>query len=246
MEKISVIIISKNEERMIEDCLKSLLWTDEIILIDAESEDNTVGIAKKYTDNIFKNKWKGFANQKEFALSKAKNEWVLNIDADERVSLGLQNEIKNLDFYSEGYFIPRENYFLNRKITTCGWSNDFQLRLFRKSKTKITEKLVHEGFVVEGKTDYLKSKIIHYSFVSIEKGLKKINLYSNLQAAENYKVKKKVTAVTLITHTFSAFFRPFISLNGYKDGIYGLIISFFNSVTTLLTYVKIWELQNKK
>ncbi len=246
MEKISVIIITKNEEENIEDCLKSIIWADEIIVVDSESKDRTIEIAKNFTSKIFLKKWEGFAKQKRYALSLSTNELVLNLDADERVSEKLKYEIQKLEFNSDGYFIPRENYFLNKKITTCGWEKDFQLRLFKKSKAKVTEKLIHEGFVVDGKTDYLKNPVIHYTFTSIEKNFSKINNYSTLQALEVYKNKKKVTSGTILSHSLSAFLRYYFSLKGYKDGIYGLMISLFNSITTLLTYMKIWEYQNFK
>jgi glycosyltransferase involved in cell wall biosynthesis len=246
MEKISVIIITKNEEENIAECLKSVVWADEIIVVDSESEDRTIEIAKKFTGKIFSKKWEGFANQKRYALGLVSNELVLNLDADERVSDKLKDEIEKMDFSSEGYFIPRENYFLNKKITTCGWEKDFQLRLFRKSKVKVTEKLIHEGFVVDGKTDYLKYPLIHYTFTSIEKSFSKINNYSTLQALEVYSTRKKVTGSTIISHGLSAFLRYYFSLKGYKDGIHGLMISLFNSITTLLTYMKIWEYQNFK
>ena len=246
MEKISVIIITKNEEENIEDCLKTVEWADEIIVVDSKSKDKTVGIAKKFTDKIFIKEWEGFAEQKRYALSLASNEIVLNLDADERVSVKLKDEILSLNFNSNGYFVPRENYFLNKKITTCGWEKDFQLRLFKKSKAKVTEKLIHEGFIVDGNTVYLKNPLIHYTFTSIERSFSKINNYSSLQALEVYKNKKKVTGSTIISHGLSAFLRYYFSLKGYKDGIYGLMISLFNSITTLLTYMKIWEYQNFK
>jgi len=246
MEKISVIIITTNEEENIEGCLKSVVWADEIIVVDSESKDRTIEITEKFTSKIFSKKWEGFAIQKRYALSLASNEIVLNLDADERVSEKLRDEIQKLDFNSNGYFIPRENYFLNKKITTCGWEKDFQLRLFKKSKTKVTKKLIHEGFVVDGKTGYLKYPLIHYTFTSIEKSFSKINKYSTLQALESYRNKKKVTSSTIISHGLSAFLRYYFSLKGYKDGIHGLMISLFNSITTLLTYMKIWEYQNFK
>lgn len=244
MEKISVIIITKNEEENIEDCLNSIKWADEVIVVDSGSKDKTIEIAKNFTDKIFEKRWEGFSIQKSYALSLASNEMVLNLDADERVSEKLKEEIENLNFSYDGYFIPRENYFLNKKITTCGWEKDFQLRLFKKSKTKVTEKLIHEGFVVDGKIDYLKNPIVHFTFTSIEKNFSKINNYSTLQALEVYRNKRKVTSGTVISHGLSAFLRYYFSLKGYKDGIYGLMISIFNSITTLLTYMKIWEYQN--
>ena len=246
MEKISVIIITKNEEENIEDCLKTVEWADEIIVVDSKSKDKTVETAKKFTDKIFIKEWEGFAEQKRYALSLASNEIVLSLDADERVSEKLKDEILSLNFNSNGYFAPRENYFLNKKISTCGWEKDFQLRLFKKSKAKVTEKLIHEGFIVDGNTVYLKNPLIHYTFTSIEKSFSKINNYSSLQALEVYRNKKKVTGSTIISHGLSAFLRYYFSLKGYKDGIYGLMISLFNSITTLLTYMKIWEYQNFK
>ena len=246
MQKISIIVITKNEEKNIKECLNSIKWADEIIVVDSESKDKTLKIAGNYTSKIFTKKWEGFSLQKKYALSLAANEWVLNIDADERVSEKLKDEIENLTFNSDGYFIPRENYFINKKITTCGWEKDFQLRLFKKSKTNIIERLVHEGFIVNGKVDYLKNPLIHCTFTSIESSFAKINNYSTLQALEIYKEKKKVRGSTIISHGLSAFLRYYISLKGYKDGIHGLMISMFNSITTLLTYMKIWEFQESE
>ncbi|HVO72526.1 MAG TPA: glycosyltransferase family 2 protein [Ignavibacteriaceae bacterium] len=244
MEKISVIIITNDEEDSITDCLKSVQWADEIILVDSGSKDRTIELAKKYTSKIFFKAWEGFSAQKKYALSLASNEWVLSLDADERVSEPLMNEIFNLELNSSnGFYLPRENYFINKKISTCGWNKDNQLRLFKKSKTMLTDKLVHEGFVVDGKVDYLKNPLIHYTFRTISGTLSKINYYSTLRALEIFKGKRKITALTIVSHSFSAFFRFFFSLKGYKDGMYGFLISIFNSLTTLLVYSKTWELQ---
>jgi glycosyltransferase involved in cell wall biosynthesis len=244
MEKISVIIITKNEEDNIRDCLKSVDWADEIIVIDAESEDNTVEIARTFTDKIHIRKWQGYADQKKYALSLAENEWVLSIDADERVTWELKNEILNLRPDCDGYSIRRKNYFLSKEITSCGWDKDYQLRLFRKSKTEVVNKLVHEGFSVTGKVEQLDNVITHNTFSSIHNYLGKVNTYSSLKADELFKKNKgKVTRWTIFSHTFSAFFRYYISLKGFKDGMYGLIISAVNAISTLLNYTKLWELQ---
>jgi len=247
MNNISAVIISKNEETNIAECLKSISWVSEIILVDAESTDKTLELAKNFTSKIFINKWKGFVNQKKFALDQAANEWVLNIDADERVSPLLKEEIINLmDQDIAGYYLRRENYFLGKRIKSCGWDNDYQLRLVRKSKTQLTDRLVHEGFTVDGKTKRLKNRLIHYTFTSIEKTINKINYYSSLRAEELFGKKKKVGGFTIISHGLTAFFRYFVSLRGYKDGIHGLIISLFNSFTTFLVYMKVWELQSER
>jgi glycosyltransferase involved in cell wall biosynthesis len=247
VEKISVIIITKDEESQIEECLKSVSWADEIIIVDSESTDKTIAIAKNYTDKIFTRKWSGFAPQKEYALSLAKNGWVLSLDADERITPELKEEILHFDLNAyDGYIIPRENYFLHKHITTCGWEKDSQLRLFKKDKTSITDRLVHEGFVVNGKTGTLRESMIHYTYNSIEKAIEKINHYSSLQALEVYKTKRKVTGFTILSHGVAAFYKSFFALKGFKDGVHGFCIAFIDSLTTFLTYMNIWELQNKK
>lgn len=245
MEKLSVILITGNEEKNIVDCLESIKWANEIIVVDSESNDKTVELANRYTDKIYINKWPGFAKQKSFALNLAANEWVLSIDADERVTDELKTEIETLDPRDcTGFFIKRENYFLGESISSCGWEKDYQLRLFKKDKTKLTDRLVHEGFVVEGKTGRLSSAMIHYTHNSITETVDKINSYSTLQAIE-LADRKKAGGWGIILHSLSAFLRYYFSQKGYKDGVRGLMVSLFNSMTTLLKYMKLWELQNK-
>jgi glycosyltransferase involved in cell wall biosynthesis len=244
MGKISVIIITRNEEENIEPALKSVEWADEIIVVDSGSEDKTIDITIKYTNRIYKKEWQGFVEQKKYALGLASYEWVLSIDADERVSPELKEEImKKQPENFDGFNVRRRNYFFNREITTCGWDKDYQLRLFKKSKVDLKERLVHEGFEVYGKVGKLENVIIHNTFSSLHNYFRKVNDYTTLQAEEMYKAKKKVTALMIWGHTFSAFFRYYISLKGFRDGMHGLIISFINSVSTLLTYTKIWERQ---
>lgn len=244
--KVSVIIITYNEEKNITACLESVKWADEIIVIDSESSDRTLTIAEEFGCITETRPWQGYAKQKLYALSKAKNEWVLSIDADERVSGQLKNEIIDLNgTENDGFRILRENYFLGRKITTCGWDKDYQLRLFRKSKTTVSDRLVHEGFVVDGKISNLQNRIIHHTHTDLKSTFEKINIYSSLQAIEQSK-KKSPSITGIILHTLSAFFRYYFSLKGFKDGMYGFMVSVINAVTTLQTYMKIWEIKNVK
>ena len=247
-ERISAIIIAGNEEKNIRPCLESVKWCDEIILVDSASSDKTVEIAKEFTDKIFIKKWEGFAIQKRFSLEQASNEWVLSIDADERVSDGLRKEIEELlssEPKADGYKIPRENYFLNKPIRSCGWYPDYQLRLFKKSKTKVTDRKVHEGFIVEGKVEKLKNVLIHFTHQNISETITKINHYSTLEAEEKVN-RKKAKPHQIITHPVAAFLNHFISRRGYKDGIHGLMISLIHATTNMLTYMKLWEMQNVK
>lgn len=246
MNKISVIIITKNESQNIGDCLESVKWADEIIVVDSGSEDETISIAKRFTDKVLINEWKGFANQKSFAMNQAANEWILSIDADERVTEKLKDEILNSDLNQfDGYRIKRENYFLGKLIRGCGWSNDYQLRLFRKSKTKLTNRLVHEGFEVDGKIGQLKNSMMHFSYRNFSDAITKINHYSTLEAIEKQN-RKKVNAVTIILTPVIAFLQHFFLRKGFIDGIYGLFVSIMHAITKLQVQLKIWELKNRK
>ncbi len=244
MEKISVIIIAGNEEKNIGDCLESVKWADEIIVVDSESLDSTVEIARRYTDKVFVRKWEGYASQKNYSMQKATNEWVLSLDADERVSPELRSEIESLDFTKvDGFYIPRRNFFLGRVIRSCGWSPDFQLRLFRRSKTTLTDRAVHEGFSVDGKREKLHGELIHYTHNTIAGTIGKINEYSTLEAKEKAD-RVHVNGVKIFFKPLWAFLQHFIVRRGFTDGVYGLMVSIIHAMTKTQVYMKIWEIQN--
>jgi glycosyltransferase involved in cell wall biosynthesis len=245
---LSVAIIAGNEEKKIGDCLESVKWADEIIVVDSESSDRTVEIAKRYTDKVFIRKWKGYAPQKQFAIDQATCDWILSLDADERVSPELKDEIlKILESETEfdGFYIPRRNFFLGKWIKSCGWYPNYQLRLFKKGKAKVTQRKVHEGFVVDGKVGYLRGDIIHLTHMTLKETFAKINEYSSLSAEEKSK-RKKVKGIDLILHPLSAFLSHYVLKGGFRDGVYGLMVSLNHAMTNLQTYMKIWELQNVK
>ncbi len=250
-EKISVIIITKNEEKNIKECLESVSWADEIIVVDALSDDSTVEVAKKYTDKVFQREWIGFADQKNYAMNLATNEWILSLDADERVSHQLRQKISELFSSNElltkfdGFLIKRENYFLGKKINSCGWNRDYQLRLFRKSKTNLTQRLVHEGFMVSGKIDKISEPILHFSYQSFSEAISKINHYSSLEALEK-SLTKRANVFTIIFYPIIYFIQHFIFRYGFIDGMYGFFVSLLHAWTKLLVQLKIWELQHKR
>jgi glycosyltransferase involved in cell wall biosynthesis len=246
MEKISAVIIAGNEEKNIADCLESVRWADEIIVVDSESNDKTVEISKRYTGKVFVRKWEGYASQKTYSMERAGNEWVLSLDADERVSPELLEEIKKLDFSAaDGFYIPRRNYFLGKVIRSCGWSPDYQLRLFRKSRTTLTDRQVHEGFSVDGRREYLKGELIHYTHTTIAGTLAKINEYSTLEASEKAG-RIRVTGTKLFFKPLWAFFQHFIMRRGFTDGVHGLMVSMIHAITKTQVYMKIWEIQNAR
>jgi glycosyltransferase involved in cell wall biosynthesis len=244
MEKISAIVIAGNEEDNIADCLESIRWADEIIVVNSESKDRTVEIARQYTDKVFVRRWEGYASQKKFSLQQANNEWVLSIDADERVSPELRDEILNLDFSkADGFYIPRRNYFLGKVMRSCGWSPDYQLRLFRKSKTTLSDRMVHERFIVEGKKGNLKNELLHFTHTSLKSTFDKINEYSSLEAVEK-STKIKMNGVRIFFKPIWEFFHHYIIRYGFTDGVHGLMVSIIHAITKVEVYMKIWEIQN--
>ncbi|MBT8378121.1 MAG: glycosyltransferase family 2 protein [Ignavibacteria bacterium] len=246
MQNISVIIIAKNEAKNIAECISSVKWAEEIIVVDAESTDETIETAKKFTDKVYIKKWEGYVPQKKYALSLAKNQWVLSIDADERVTDELKTEIEHLiDNSVDGYKIQRRNFLFNKEIKSCGWGTDYQLRLFKKDKTSLTDRLVHEAFIANGKIEKLRQPILHYTFSTFADFFAKINRYTTLRAQELFEEKRKVNGWIIISRSIIAFFQFYIFKRGYKDGIHGLIISLLHSISTLLNYVKLWELNIK-
>ncbi len=248
MLKLSVTVIAFNEEKNIRDCLESVKWADEIIIVDSGSADNTAAIGKEYTDKVIYNKWEGFPAQKNFALGQCSNEWVLSIDADERVTPGLKEEIisiLNSEPEFEGYFIPRRNFFLGREIRNCGWYPDYQMRLFKKSGTIVDNRKVHEGFLIDSPKGHLKNAFIHLTHSSLHETFKKINEYSTLEAEELYK-KKKASPKNIFINPMAAFLSHFIVRKGYRDGVYGLMVSLIHAATKMMMYMKIWDLQRRE
>ena len=243
--KISAVIITGNEENNIKDCLKSVQWADEIIVVDSESTDKTFEIAKEYTDKVVIHKWEGYASQKTYAISLAKNDWILSLDADERVPENLAKEVLENDLSQyNGYFIKRDNYFLGKIIRGCGWGNDMQLRLFKKSETKLSDRMVHEKFIVNGNVSTLKNSFSHYSYTNLKDAFIKINNYSTLEANEKA-ASKSVNLFTLLLSPPIYFLHHFIIRQGFIDGVYGLIISYMHMITKLQVQLKILEIRQR-
>lgn len=249
MGKISALIICRNEEKNIEDCIKSVIWCDEIIIIDSFSTDNTISIAGKYSANIFQTEWKGFAEQRKFALTKVNSEWIFSLDADERCTEELKNEIKDIlsrnNIADNGFEIPRKSFFLNKWIRHGGWYPNHQLRLFRKDFADLTDRLVHESYIVTGTTGKLMNDILHYTVTSVSEYVNKINAYSDLSALEKVD-KKKIRFIDILILPRLAFFQQFVLKGNFLDGTGGLMVSKFHMMTKLLNNMKIWELQNIK
>jgi len=246
MSELSVIIITYNEEENIKHCLESVKWSDEIVIVDSFSSDKTVEIAREFTPKVFQNKWTNFSEQKNLALEKASNEWVLSVDADERATAKLKEEILtilNSEFPSfNGYYIPRRNHYLGRWIRHCGWYPNYKLRLFRRVKGRFNERTVHESVVVEGRKGHLKSHLNHYSYKNLSDHLGRIDKFSSLAAEEMFTQGKRARVFDLLFRPLTRFIKMYLINRGYLDGIYGLIVSLMGSFYVFMKYLKLWEL----
>jgi glycosyltransferase involved in cell wall biosynthesis len=245
---LSVIIITKNEGTHIGPCLQSILWADEIIVLDSGSEDDTVEICKQFTDSVFITNWPGFGIQKQRALDKAQGDWVLSIDADEVVTTDLRTEIEKALQQQKfnGYYIPRLSSYCGRQIRYGGWWPDYVLRLFRRNTGYFTESVVHERIVVQGEIGNLTSPLLHDAFVSLDEVLRKVNDYSSL-GAEMLRQKGVQSSLSkAIFKAFWIFIRTYLLKAAFLDGRQGLMLSISNAEGTYYKYVKLLELQNRR
>ncbi|MDP3988169.1 MAG: glycosyltransferase family 2 protein [Candidatus Levybacteria bacterium] len=249
MSKLSVVVSAFNEERKIKDCLESVKWADEIILINSSSTDKTVEIAKKYTKKIFTQPNHKMLNiNKNFGFDNATGDWILNLDSDERVSPELEKEIelriKNNELGINGYWIPRKNILFGKWIRHAGWYPDHQLRLFRKDKGRFPEKHVHEKIAVDGETAYLKEHLSHLNYETIDQFLKKLSAIYTLNEAEELIKKGYVFDwKDAIRMPAGEFISRFFAREGYKDGFHGLMISLLMAFYHLIVFANIWEKQ---
>lgn len=240
--KISAIMITKNEEANIERCLRSVSWVDEIIVVDSDSSDATVEIARSFDAKVFIPEWKGFGPAKQYALEQASGDWILSIDADEEVSFTLKNEILQLlerEPSCDGYYVPRKTQFLGKWILHSGWYPDYILRLFRKSAGRFTSALVHEKVEVEAITGRLYNPLLHYSYPTLEDYVRKLDQYSTLGAEELYRKGKKYSIFLMTIKPFLSFWRKLVFQRGYRDGWEGFLIAYLTSTGTLLRYAKL-------
>lgn len=243
MIAISVVIVTKDEEKNIKDALESVKEFSEIIVIDSFSSDRTVDICKKYTKNVYQEEWKGYANQKQKGIDRASLPWVLILDADERITKELKSEIADAlnDKNCSGFHIPRKNFFLEKWVRHGGWWPDYTLRLFRKDRAHIERREVHEKIVVQGSTRYLKNPMEHYTSRTFSDFLKKLEDYSSLSAKEMHRQGIKPGILSFTARPFFTFSKMFFFRMGFLDGEHGLILSLLYSYYTFLKYAKTWE-----
>jgi glycosyltransferase involved in cell wall biosynthesis len=246
--KLSVTVITKDEAANIGDALKSVAWADELVVVDSWSSDETVAIARQYTDHVIARDWPGYVAQKNYAASVASHDWILSLDADERVSPNLADEIKSTlagEPAYGGYRIPRVTWHLGRWIRTTDWYPDDQLRLYDRRTADWTGRYVHESVSVRGSVGRLKGELQHFAYRDIAEHLETIDRYTTFAASQMHEADKKAGLLHLAGHPPLAFFRNYVLRGGFRDGIPGLIISAMNAYYVFLKLAKLWEIQRQ-
>jgi glycosyltransferase involved in cell wall biosynthesis len=242
MPRLSAIIITKNEASDIGACLESVAFCDERIVVDCGSEDGTVRLAEAAGARVVEHAWEGFGAQKNFALSLATGDWVLSIDADERVTAALAAEIQSAIAAesADGYTMPRSSTFCGKPIRYSGWHPDYVLRVFRRGRARFSDDLVHERVICHGAVARLREPLLHHPIRSLEDALAKIDNYSSAGAAMLIARGRRVSFASGLLHGLGAFIRTYILQLGFLDGREGLLIAVYNAEGTYYRYMKAW------
>ncbi|MGZ3411774.1 MAG: glycosyltransferase family 2 protein [Xanthobacteraceae bacterium] len=244
MPRLSAIVIVKNEAENIAACLAGLAFCDERVVVDSGSSDDTVKIARESGARVESHAWEGFGPQKNFALSLATGDWILSVDADERVSAELAREIQSAIAAPrvDAYEIPRVTSFLGRDMRGSDGSSDFVLRLFRRDKARFSDDLVHERVICDGKVARLSIPLMHHSVTRLENALSRIDRYSSASAAMIVASGRRVSFMSGIWHGLWTFIRIYLLQRGFLDGREGFLQAVANAEGSYYRYMKAWHM----
>lgn len=249
MPKLSVTIITRNEASNIPQAISSVAWADEIVVVDCGSTDATVATAEGLGARVLHREWHGFAEQKNFAADQTTHDWILSLDADERVTPALAGEIRALlasDPPEAGYRIPRVSWYLDRWIRTTDWYPNLQLRLYDRRRGRWKARRVHESVHVTGTVSRLTHPLEHRPYEDVAHHLDTMNRYTTLAARELYDEGRRSGLGPILTLPVAAFVRNYVLRRGFLQGSTGFVISSLNAYYVFLKFVKLWELQRRR
>ena len=247
MRSLSIVIITKNEEKNLPRCLESVKWADEIVIVDSGSTDKTLEIAKSYNAKIFEHEWQGYGNQKIFAITQASKDWILNMDADEVVSPQLARTIESIckskDITTCGYIIYRQTDFLGRWMNHC-WGNEYKLRLFKHGTGNFDREIVHEALHIDGEVRRIHAPLLHYPFPNLDRYFVKFHEYAQLFVKQNFD-RKKSSLFKILGSPLALFFKMYIRNRGFFDGWQGFLLSILSSYHAGYKYALLWKAQRQ-
>ena len=249
--KISAKIIVRNEEHNIADVCETVSWADELVIVDSDSTDRTIEIARKYTDRTFNREWNGYKDKHEYADAQTTGDWIFWIDADERVTPELLASIEHLrslpdDKLAEGYKIARKTEYLEKWIKHSGWYPDYQMRFYRKDKSYWDGVAPHHTARVDGRIEVLGGEFLHYTKRDLSEHSSVTDSYASLAAEHLAAEGRTVGAFGIFTNAIAAFVRTYVLKQGFRDGVQGMIIAGFTAYGVFLKYSKLWEINNTK
>jgi len=243
---VSVTVITRNEASNIARALESVAWADDVVVVDCGSTDDTTAIARRYTERVFVREWPGYSAQKNHAATLAQHDWVLSLDADERVTPALAGEIQTLlagEPQARGYRMPRVTWHLGRWIRSTDWYPDYQLRLYDRRAGSWVTRHVHESVRVDGRPGTLRHELEHYAYRDLAEHFETMARYTDLAARQMRDEGRRATFAGLALHPPAAFLRNYVLKGGFRDGTAGLIVSGLNAWYVFLKLAKLWELQ---
>jgi glycosyltransferase involved in cell wall biosynthesis len=248
--KLSVTVITHDEEAQIGDCLESVRWADEIVIVDTGSADRTLEICTKYTPCVHSRTWAGYAPAKNAAIALATGDWILSLDADERVSDGLRQEIAALQqqpvaTLADGYAVPRCNYLWGRWLRYGGLYPDRQLRLFKRGKGSFKAQRVHESVAIDGRIERLQCPIEHHSYRGISDVIQRLDRYTDLAALDLRDQGQSFRRSALVMRPVGRFLRNYVLKQGFRDGIPGLIMAASYAYGVFVREAKLWEMTRR-
>lgn len=247
--ELAAVVLTKNEERHIGDCLDSLAWADERVVFDDFSSDRTVEIAEAHRARVIEHALESFAAQRDAALAAVDAEWILFLDADERVTPALANEVRRVIRYGAdqaraGWWVPRHNYMIGHRMKGGGWYPDYQLRLLRRGKARYDPAHpVHEIVILEGEAGHLENPFVHYNYDTVRQFRHKMGRYTRFEAHILYEQGVCVRPWTYLSMPLREFWRRFVMLQGYRDHVYGLLLCGLMAWYTFLAYQRLRELK---
>jgi len=242
---LTCIVLTLNEARNIEGCLEGLRFADDVLVVDSGSSDGTAELAARWGARVLHHAHRTFSEQRTWAMEQAAQQWIVMVDADERIGPDLAREIREVVATGacDGYEVKRENYFLGRRIRHSGWQHDWVLRVFRKGKASYGRRYVHERAAVQGRVGRLRARLVHHPYRTLDDYWLKLRRYANWSAQEARAKGRRISALAMVLHPPLRFLRCYLFQWGFLDGRPGLVLSLLTAIYASVKDVYVWQME---